>query len=659
MADELKLKIVLDDGSVRDGFLSVEKQAKDTSKKIGNSFNSKGSGIQAIANGAEAASGGIASMAASAARALGPYGALATAIIAASVAQVKFALEGEKANAVNVQFANIAKSSGLQVDSFKQSIIEATQGLIDDKDALQIATTGIIALGENAAKIPAILDASRSISRALGKDFKESFQNLSQFVETGNVRILRQYGIILDLDSAYKKAAKSIGLTSSELSEQQKQTVRANLALDEIPKKFSSAAQSVTPLKDAYDRLGVSISKAFGNVQTVLAESFTRVLIDKSDLSNVSVARLNARLKEAEDRAASAAARINEINLDKLGSRSVQASAEISGLNDELKRLAIERSRISSEIADQREVQRRLDAQGAGKGGVAPTALTRNPEQEAAALERRKKAEADLTAFQSAEELKRINNTTQTDQLKLANATTFAQSELLIEQIAASQKAALDAQFAINKQAAEKQFAGNSVLEVQNRNAAILAVEATHASNLEALNKKTEDEKLKTKKKFNAAGLSATSQALGQIATLQESSSTELAAIGKAAAISQATIDGYLAVQNALAQVPYPFNFAAAALVGVAAAANVAKIAGGGGKSNFSPDAGGGIAASPSPSTELAPTESLTRQEPGTQVSVVIQGDVLDSDESGSRIVRLINDAFDKKGVVISQGAFA
>ena len=64
------------------------------------------------------------------------------------------------------------------------------------------------------------------------------------------------------------------------------------------------------------------------------------------------------------------------------------------------------------------------------------------------------------------------------------------------------------------------------------------------------------------------------------LAQLQNSSNKELAAIGKAAAIAQATMDGYLAVQKALASAPPPFNYALAAAVGVVAAANVASIAG-------------------------------------------------------------------------------
>jgi hypothetical protein len=65
-----------------------------------------------------------------------------------------------------------------------------------------------------------------------------------------------------------------------------------------------------------------------------------------------------------------------------------------------------------------------------------------------------------------------------------------------------------------------------------------------------------------------------------QIATLSQSGNKTLAAIGKSAAIANATIDGYAAVQKALASAPPPVNYALATAVGAATAANVAKIAG-------------------------------------------------------------------------------
>lgn len=66
---------------------------------------------------------------------------------------------------------------------------------------------------------------------------------------------------------------------------------------------------------------------------------------------------------------------------------------------------------------------------------------------------------------------------------------------------------------------------------------------------------------------------------LGTISTLTSQNNSTLFAIGKAAAIANATIDGISAVQKALASAPPPFNFVLAALVGVATAANISKIA--------------------------------------------------------------------------------
>jgi tape measure domain-containing protein len=68
------------------------------------------------------------------------------------------------------------------------------------------------------------------------------------------------------------------------------------------------------------------------------------------------------------------------------------------------------------------------------------------------------------------------------------------------------------------------------------------------------------------------------SQMFGALASLSGSGNRKLAAIGKAAAATQATIDGVLAVQKALASAPPPINYAMAAAVGIQAASNVARI---------------------------------------------------------------------------------
>ena len=94
----------------------------------------------------------------------------------------------------------------------------------------------------------------------------------------------------------------------------------------------------------------------------------------------------------------------------------------------------------------------------------------------------------------------------------------------------------------------------------------------------------SEEEAAQAKAKINAdlneKRLASTSEFFGNLATLANSSNETLAAIGKAAGIAQATIDGVVAVQKAWASAPFPFNLPAVAATTVAVAANVATIAG-------------------------------------------------------------------------------
>jgi len=85
---------------------------------------------------------------------------------------------------------------------------------------------------------------------------------------------------------------------------------------------------------------------------------------------------------------------------------------------------------------------------------------------------------------------------------------------------------------------------------------------------------KDDEERLNKEREANQKETFAT------IATLASSNNKTLAGIGKAAALTQIAIDGPMAVTKALAAFPPPFNFAAATAVGVAVAAQAAKVAG-------------------------------------------------------------------------------
>lgn len=135
-----------------------------------------------------------------------------------------------------------------------------------------------------------------------------------------------------------------------------------------------------------------------------------------------------------------------------------------------------------------------------------------------------------------------------------------------------------------------------------------------------------------------------------------------LISVGNALILQGLAIEKFIASINSL--IPGSGALAAAAGVGLVifGSALKASVGAGGGASTPSVNAGAvpGVTSpiAEIPVTELTPTEETLR-EAQTQVVVNIQGDLLDSDETSSRIISLINEAYDKKGVQIRRGVTA
>lgn len=219
-------------------------------------------------------------------------------------------------------------------------------------------------------------------------------------------------------------------------------------------------------------------------------------------------------------------------------------------------------------------------------------------------------------------------------------------------------------QFETEQAALDEALANKLISETQYADAqsALMMQQNVAAAKMSADKKKAEDDANKTR----IENLKST---FGTIATLQSSSSQELAAIGKAAAIAQATMDGYAAVQKALSAAPPPFNFGLAALVGAATAANVAKIAGVGlarginevpgigTQDNFPTMLAPGERVVPAKSNEDLNSFLQDQNENGggkkIEINITIQNNVPASREAGAAMVEALNDYLANGGLKI------
>ena len=180
------------------------------------------------------------------------------------------------------------------------------------------------------------------------------------------------------------------------------------------------------------------------------------------------------------------------------------------------------------------------------------------------------KYQADVAALQAANEAKKINDL----EYLIAKEQLDADYQAKKDEAAQNEAQKL---IEYNNQLLQIDADGNAALIAQNQ-AKLAAIQQQEGISAQA-RAKIQSQILEDEKKKSQQRAENFRSTLSYISTLQQNATGDLFRVGQAAAIATATIDGIAAVQKALASAPPPFNFALAALVGVAAAANVNKIA--------------------------------------------------------------------------------
>lgn len=346
------------------------------------------------------------------------------------------------------------------------------------------------------------------------------------------------------------------------------------------------------------------------------------------------------------------------------------ASGDFSAAADTMKTAFSDLKQNLSEIGENPGLTKLSDALAEVKGNVdiafrateeGATAVVEPLNKAAGAAKALTDAQKDALAF--ANELVNQKTPEQQDANKLALLEAEHEAELISDQ----EFFATKEQMLLDRYAREQELLDQALLTKQfsaeQYAAANLAIEQrTQAESLKLM-----DQRIKAEQAANNKKLDQAQTFFGNFATLSQTGNKDLAAIGKAAAITQATIAGYQAVQNALAVPPYPVGVALAVSAGVAAAANVAKIAstplatgidsvpGMGSGDNFPAMLAPGERVVPSKTNEDL-TAFLREQSSQPRVQNTFQitlNDVFTTDPVvlGTRIIEYANEAMQRTGV--------
>lgn len=590
-------------------------------------------------------------------------------------------IEGERLRAVEAQFTLLSQQAGLSGDSIRDGLREAGGGLVDITSLLTRANSAFVNLGNSAAKLPEVLELSRKITSALGGDIAQRFDGIVQAIESGNAKLLKQNGIILDVDKVLKRYASSLGLLPNELTLANRQQALLNAALEEGTKRFGDVNTSIQPIADNFSR----VKTALGDLKEEFAKSVNSKFggfFEQLSRGAVEVANdLREMVREStpQEELSETAAKIGVLQ-EKL--RNYNKQLEESGTFSELAFGAAVKNNIRStteqlatlEAAYNKSKQALISNVVAQVDAAKATEAINGAEKEKKLTEEQKAAIASRNL-----QVQQLQLQANAESLRTAEA---AASQMLdVEDRTASETAnlnekiiQLEQQKNLELARVRIQFAGEHETFVKQRNAAIEAIEQGSKAKIQALEDSAGAKRLNMIRQVSdqwkqiiVSGVTNALVKVGENIQKGEAAFSDFGASVVAIVGDMAISLGSALIAQAVALLAFSvaINTLTPAAAALAVAAGVGLVifgaalkasVGKGGGSTASSSSGGGSAAGPtSENPTFTQPEDIERQAPGTSVSVNVNGNVMGTTDRslGLAIAQILDEQFSSQGLQI------
>lgn len=653
--DKIVIEIELDDGKIVRGFQKVEsstKKAGQAASGVGDQIE-KAFGGTAIGQASNSINDFVSKI-----KSIHPALLLASAAIASIGVAFERALEGEKINALNQQFELLGNQAGVATASLRANLQAATGGAVDFEDVLKSTNKFLVEFGQNANRIPEVLDLSRKATTLFGGEVTDNFEKISQAIASGQTRSLKNLGIIIDQDKAYKDFAASIGVAAESLNEAGKKQAILEAVLAKGGETFKNVDPNVNQLATSISKLRVQLGDLFDEAATRSNETFGGFFASAINKTTELLERFNLATKAPQ--------------------------TGLAGLDDSIRSTEFKLQDVQKQIKFTMDEIEKAQTSGSG---LKPTFNLGDLQSQKERLEkdlesmqmRYMKFQTDNTAVAKQEAEKRAEFV---DQPKLAENLEKLKQQLLtakLDRINAESQLDLnedervrirDEQILLNQQMQDMKI---KELTRLSREQGLIDTQVFEDLKTEIVNKgNIEREKIvstyetqiaEKQKVASMQGAQAVSAAIQQTVMNITKGQNAFKAFGSAVlglfgdilieiGTSMLSI-GYAMEairQSIIGMVGGPSIFAGIALIGLGTL--LKSLSGGGASASATSGAGGGGGSS-APST-INEQPELERRAPQSQIAVNIQGDVLDSQDTGLRIVDMLRNFADKNGDVVT-----
>ena len=175
----------------------------------------------------------------------------------------------------------LGAASGRNLGQLSKEVVKMTDGAVSLREAME-ATAKASSAGMSNASILKMAEGAKKASQALGMSMPDALSRLSRGITKLEPELLDELGIFVRVDKAAEDYARSIGKSTSSLTEFERRTAFAVAVQDQMIKKFGDIELAANPydkllssLKDITQTGLELVNKVFGPIAKLLSESPT------------------------------------------------------------------------------------------------------------------------------------------------------------------------------------------------------------------------------------------------------------------------------------------------------------------------------------------------------------------------------------------------
>ncbi len=159
---------------------------------------------------------------------------------------------------------NLAQKYHMTAQSIVASMRDASEGLVTNSNLMKIALAGL-AKGLTPDQMIKLSEAAHLLGKTVGKDATTALEELSEALETGRAKGLKNYLGVLDLEESFGKLA-------SKMTEAQKAQAMYLLTLIQFEQLQGQVTKAVSETDDKMERLIVRMQNGKGAVGSFFRE---------------------------------------------------------------------------------------------------------------------------------------------------------------------------------------------------------------------------------------------------------------------------------------------------------------------------------------------------------------------------------------------------